>query len=63
LLLPGGKAVSSKDDEHLSLNCFHQPFETALGIFTLIVLSRDSVKQLFEANKSSTAPPGNVADR
>jgi hypothetical protein len=45
------------------LNCFHQPFGTALGIFTFIVLLRDSVKQLFEANTSPAPPPGNLTDR
>ena len=39
------------------VNCLHMPLGTILGIFTLIVLSRDSVKQLFEVNKSSSRPP------
>jgi hypothetical protein len=38
------------------LNCLHQPLGIALGIFTLIVLSRDSVKQLFKAGPPP-APP------
>jgi hypothetical protein len=31
------------------LNCFHVPFGTALGVFTIVVLSRDSVRQVYEA--------------
>ena len=29
------------------INCLHIPLGTALGIFTIIVLSRDSVRQLY----------------
>jgi hypothetical protein len=35
--------------------CLCQPFGLVLGIFTIIVLTRDSVKRLFEANKSPVA--------
>jgi hypothetical protein len=42
------------------LNCLHPPIGTALGVFTLIVLLRDSVKQLFEASRSP-APQGGSA--
>ena len=31
------------------IECFFQPFGTVLGIFTIIVLARNSVKELFEA--------------
>src|SRR5262249_9054532 len=31
------------------VNCLHQPLGIVLGIFTIIVLSRDSVKQLFQS--------------
>ncbi len=31
--------------------CLHAPFGTALGIFTIVVLSRESVKQRFEMNR------------
>jgi hypothetical protein len=31
------------------LNCIHMPVGTILGVFTLIVLTRDSVRQLFKA--------------
>jgi hypothetical protein len=40
-----------------ALNCVHIPLGTALGIFTFIVLGRDSVRQLYEArnpDQSST---------
>jgi hypothetical protein len=30
-------------------NCMHIPIGTILGVFTLIVLTRESVRQLFEA--------------
>ena len=30
------------------LDCFQIPFGTALGVFTLLVLSRDSVRQLYD---------------
>lgn len=38
--------------------CVFMPFGTVLGIFTIIVLSRDSVKQLF--NQSNPASFGNT---
>ncbi len=31
-----------------ALNCLHFPFGTALGVFTLVILSRDSVRRLYE---------------
>ena len=30
------------------LNCLHMPFGTVLGVFTIIVLNRDSVRELYE---------------
>ena len=33
------------------INCVHMPIGTALGVFTLIVLTRASVKQLFQAGE------------
>jgi hypothetical protein len=36
------------------LNCLHLPFGTLLGIFTLIVLTKDSVIHLYEQSKSKT---------
>lgn len=33
--------------------CFIMPFGTVLGVFTIIVLMKDSVKELFSANKQS----------
>jgi hypothetical protein len=34
-----------------AINCMFVPFGTVLGIFTIIVLMRPSVKELFAANK------------
>jgi len=34
------------------LNCLHVPLGTALGVFTFIVLSRDSVQRLYEQNRA-----------
>ena len=36
-----------------ALNCLHMPLGTLLGVFTLIVLSRPSVKALFDANAAA----------
>lgn len=33
------------------VSCIFMPFGTVLGVFTIIVLMRPSVKELFEANK------------
>jgi len=33
-----------------AIECVFMPFGTVLGIFTIIVLSRDSVKELFKTN-------------
>lgn len=38
-----------------ALNCLHFPFGTALGVFTLVILSRDSVRRLYE--NSNTGEP------
>lgn len=35
------------------IECIFMPFGTALGVFTIIVLSRESVKRLFDAAPSS----------
>jgi hypothetical protein len=34
------------------VECLFMPFGTVLGVFTIIVLMRESVKQVFAANKS-----------
>ena len=34
-----------------AVNCMHTPFGTVLGIFTIIVLVRDSVRSMFDATK------------
>jgi hypothetical protein len=32
------------------LNCFQIPFGTVLGVFTIVVLSRDSVRELYSGH-------------
>jgi hypothetical protein len=39
------------------INCLYLPLGTLLGVFTIIVLSRDSVQELYAANE---APPGEM---
>ncbi len=39
-----------------AINCLHMPIGTAIGVFSLIVLSRPSAKQLFDANARPTPP-------
>jgi hypothetical protein len=34
-----------------ALNCLQVPFGTALGVFTIIVLTRDSVRRLYESRR------------
>ncbi len=36
-----------------AIECIFMPFGTVLGVFTIIVLMRDSVKELFAANQAS----------
>ncbi len=38
------------------IECIFVPFGTVLGVFTLIVLMRDSVKKLFLANEGMAQP-------
>jgi len=33
-----------------ALNCLHVPFGTILGVFTIMVLTRDSVRRLYDAS-------------
>jgi len=37
------------------IECIFMPFGTVLGVFTIIVLMRDSVKEIFAANKGLEA--------
>lgn len=37
--------------------CLFMPFGTALGVFTIVVLLRDSVKALFAGQQGGAAPP------
>jgi hypothetical protein len=39
------------------IECLFMPFGTILGVFTLIVLSRESVKKLFLSDPASTVKP------
>ena len=32
------------------INCLHMPLGTMLGVFTIVVLMRDSVRELYEVN-------------
>lgn len=42
------------------ITCMFVPFGTILGVFTIIVLMRDSVKAIFEqSNGFASAPPAN----
>jgi hypothetical protein len=36
------------------LNCLHVPFGTLLGVFTILILSRDSVRKIYEGSSSGT---------
>jgi hypothetical protein len=38
------------------VECVFMPFGTVLGVFTIIVLTRESVKQLYAANESRRPP-------
>jgi hypothetical protein len=38
-----------------ALNCLHMPMGTVLGAFTIIVLLRDSVREVYEPLPSSEA--------
>ncbi len=43
------------------LDCLQIPFGTALGVFTLLVLSRDSVRQLYEQKPQVQATLGQAS--
>jgi len=56
LLIVAGRAIGRRRRYTLcfivaALACLMMPFGTVLGVFSLIVLNRPSVKLLFEANK------------
>jgi ABC-type phosphate transport system permease subunit len=38
------------------IDCLHFPFGTVLGVFTIIVLCRESVRQLYEGVRQGTLP-------
>ncbi len=50
----------SRDEDHLKpgVQCICATFDTVLGVFTIIVLMRESVKQLFAVNKSPATTVG-----
>jgi hypothetical protein len=39
------------------MNCLHIPLGTVLGVFTIVVLPRDSVRELFADNRRATSTP------
>ncbi|HXX42650.1 MAG TPA: hypothetical protein VEI58_10345 [Chthoniobacterales bacterium] len=61
LILLAGRALAQRRRYTLALvvaclECLFMPFGTVLGVFTLIVLSRESVKLLFNASPASGPP-------
>ena len=38
------------------LNCLQIPFGTTLGVFTFVVICRDSVRELYESSDATTLP-------
>lgn len=42
------------------IECLFFPFGVILGVFTIVVLSRSSVKELFGLSLSTPVPPSNV---
>src|ERR1700722_8016227 len=58
-VLLGGRALAQRKRYTFALvvaciECLFMPFGTVLGVFTLIVLSRESVKQLFDGGNASS---------
>jgi len=39
-----------------AIECIFMPFGTVLGVFTIVVLARPSVKEMFELNAAPTSP-------
>jgi hypothetical protein len=37
-----------------AVQCLFMPFGTILGVFTIIILSRESVQRLYDASRSQT---------
>lgn len=61
LIFLNGRALAKRRNRTFcqvvaGIECVFMPFGTALGVFTIIVLSRDSVKSLFETGSVSGAP-------
>jgi hypothetical protein len=66
LTIYAGRCISRREKHTFCLvvacvNCLQMPLGTALGIFTLIVMLRDSVKQLFAANQTPSPPQSATA--
>ena len=40
------------------LNCLHVPFGTLLGVFTILILSRDSVRKIYEVSGGNSSGTG-----
>ena len=60
LIALGGRALQRRRNRMFclavaGLSCILMPFGTVLGIFTILVLSRDSVRLLFEESDGSSA--------
>ena len=61
LTIYAGRCISRRE-RHLfcvvvaCVNCLHMPLGTVLGVFTLIVLYRDSVRELFAGRAQASAP-------
>lgn len=61
LILMGGRSLKQRRRYTFALviacmECMFMPFGTILGIFTIIVLSRPSVKALFATNDAVSSP-------
>ena len=60
----GGKSLDKQENYQqcliaAAILCLIMPFGTILGVFTLVTLSKDEVKQLFDSTYSAAAPQEN----
>jgi hypothetical protein len=46
-----------------AIECIFMPFGTVLGVFTIVVLARPSVKEMFELNAVPQSPAGRGPDQ
>jgi hypothetical protein len=66
LMLYGGSELRKYQHRTLilvlaALNCFMFPYGTVLGVFTFIVLQRNSAKELFNPSPAPPIPPADPA--